>query len=122
MLLYHLSIAERLYRNRQGVTKVKKRLGLLSTLKRDLNHRTQPELASELIRLVAGWIPHNANVGWEGPGKRAAPPFSVPVTKYPATRAVAVTVFLRTLTQRSSLRRPKMRSMAITCQDLTRGL
>jgi hypothetical protein len=51
MLLYHLSIAERLYRNRHGVTKVKKRLGLLSTLKRDLNHRTHPELA---CRLEAG--------------------------------------------------------------------
>ena len=63
MLLYHLSIAERLYRNRQGVTKVKKRLGLLSTLKRDLNHRTHPERASELVQSVAGWIPQNANVG-----------------------------------------------------------
>jgi hypothetical protein len=109
MLLYHLSIAERLYRNRQGVTKVKKRLGLLSTLKRDLNHRTHPERASELVQSVAGWIPQNANVGVGRPRETNRTPVSILATKYPATRAVTVTGFLHTLTQPSRLRRPRVK-------------
>jgi len=54
--VWSLPIGFRLYRNRQGLTKGrrgKKR----KPPKRDRNHRTRPELAVELISLVAGWFP-----------------------------------------------------------------
>ena len=53
--VFALPIAMRLYRNRQGLTKGKKGRGKAS--KPDPNHRTRPELALELIQLVAGWYP-----------------------------------------------------------------
>jgi hypothetical protein len=50
-----------LYRNRQGVTKGKKksqRGGKKNkTTPKPANHRTRPELAVELISLLAGWLP-----------------------------------------------------------------
>jgi hypothetical protein len=51
---FALPIAGRLYRNRQGTTKGKKSHGKAPA---DPNHRTRPELALELIRLVARWFP-----------------------------------------------------------------
>jgi SRSO17 transposase len=53
--VFALPIAVRLYRNRQGLTKGKKSRGKAS--KTDPNHRTRPELARELIELVANWFP-----------------------------------------------------------------
>jgi hypothetical protein len=59
--VWSLPIAFRLYRNRQGVTKGKKRKhGKPKKQKkqnRDPNHRTRPELAVELLCLVASWFP-----------------------------------------------------------------
>jgi hypothetical protein len=56
--VWSLPIAFRLYRNRQGLTKGKKKVkGKKKQLKRDPNHRTRPELAVELISLVASWFP-----------------------------------------------------------------
>jgi hypothetical protein len=58
--VWSLPIAFRLYRNRQGVTKGKKkkpRKAKAKKQKRDPNHRTRPELAVELISLVASWFP-----------------------------------------------------------------
>jgi SRSO17 transposase len=58
--VWSLPIAFRLYRNRQGVTKGKKKQKQgrkPRPSKRDPNHRTRPELAVELISLVAGWFP-----------------------------------------------------------------
>jgi hypothetical protein len=46
-----------LYRNRQGLTKGKKSRAKTAPTKRDPNHRTRPELALELIHLVAQWFP-----------------------------------------------------------------
>jgi SRSO17 transposase len=64
--VFALPIAMRLYRNRQGLTKGKKKTrrgkkgGKKSPKpKPDPNHRTRPELALELIQLVAGWFPHD---------------------------------------------------------------
>jgi hypothetical protein len=54
--VWSLPIAFRLYRNRQGVTKGKKRKGKAQK-KANPNHRTRPELAVELISLVASWFP-----------------------------------------------------------------
>src|SRR5271157_6063141 len=52
--VWSLPIACRLYRNRQGLTKGKKKAkGKKKQPKRDPNHRTRPELAVELISLVA---------------------------------------------------------------------
>ena len=53
--VFALPIAVRLYRNRQGLTKGKKGRGKAS--KPDPNHRTRPQLALELIQLVAQWYP-----------------------------------------------------------------
>ena len=53
--VFALPIAMRLYRNRQGLTKGKKSRGKAS--KSDPNHRTRPQLALELIELVAQWYP-----------------------------------------------------------------
>ena len=55
--VWSLGIAYRLYRNRQGVTKGKKKTKTEKKPKRDPNHRTRPELAVELISLVASWFP-----------------------------------------------------------------
>ena len=59
--VWSLGIAFRLYRNRQGVTKGKKRKQKKpkqpKRQKHDPNHRTRPELAVELISLVASWFP-----------------------------------------------------------------
>ena len=55
--VFALPIAVRLYRNRQGLTKGKKSRGKAS--KTDPNHRTRPELARELIELVAHWFPND---------------------------------------------------------------
>jgi len=59
--VWSLPIAFRLYRNRQGVTKGKKRKlnkrKQPKQQKRNPNHRTRPELAVELISLVASWFP-----------------------------------------------------------------
>ena len=55
--VFALPVAMRLYRNRQGLTKGKKHRGKSSKTKRDPNHRTRPELALELIHLVARWFP-----------------------------------------------------------------
>jgi hypothetical protein len=46
-----------LYRNRQGLTKGKKKVKRPQKPRRDPNHRTRPELAVELITMVAGWFP-----------------------------------------------------------------
>lgn len=54
--VWSLPIGFRLYRNRQGLTKGKKGKKA-KTRKPDPNHRTRPELAVELISLVAGWFP-----------------------------------------------------------------
>jgi SRSO17 transposase len=54
--VWSLPIGFRLYRNRQGLTKGKKRKKV-KTNKCDPNHRTRPELAVELISLVSGWFP-----------------------------------------------------------------
>jgi hypothetical protein len=55
--VWSLPIACRLYRNRQGVTKGKKKQKRKPQKKADPNHRTRPELAVELISLVASWFP-----------------------------------------------------------------
>ena len=54
--VWSLPIGFRLYRNRQGLSKGKKGKKA-KTRKPDRNHRTRPELAVELISLVAGWFP-----------------------------------------------------------------
>ena len=59
-----MPIAMRLYRNRQGLTKGKKnpkgKKGQQKPAKpkHDPNHRTRPELALELINMVAQWFPN----------------------------------------------------------------
>jgi len=55
---FALPVAMRLYRNRQGLTKGKKGRAKSRLTKRDPNHRTRPELALELIQLVAQWFPN----------------------------------------------------------------
>jgi SRSO17 transposase len=57
--VFALPIAMRLYRNRQGLTKGKKRKQKSTKLKHDPNHRTRPELALELIRMAAQWFPND---------------------------------------------------------------
>jgi SRSO17 transposase len=52
--VFSLPFAFRLYRNRQGVTKGKKNQ---KRRKPDPNHRTRPQLAVEMIQLLAGWFP-----------------------------------------------------------------
>jgi hypothetical protein len=57
--VWSLPLAFRLYRNRQGVTKGRKKTKKKAAkAPRDPNHRTRPELAVELICLVATWFPH----------------------------------------------------------------
>ena len=56
--VWSLPIAFRLYRNRQGLTKGKKTKAKKSKQRKpDPNHRTRPELAVELLCLVANWFP-----------------------------------------------------------------
>ncbi len=61
--VWSLPIAFRLYRNRQGLTKGKKKANPSKKAKNSQkvqcnpNHRTRPQLAVELISLVAGWFP-----------------------------------------------------------------
>lgn len=65
--LFALPIAMRLHRNRQGTTKGKKspkqrtnqRKSSKPKPKVDPNHRTRPELALKLIKLVAQWFPND---------------------------------------------------------------
>ena len=63
--VFALPIAMRLYRNRQGLTKGKRiRRGKRgkekpTKPKHDPNHRTRPELALELIIMVAQWFPND---------------------------------------------------------------
>jgi SRSO17 transposase len=66
--VFALPVAFRLYKNRQGLTKGKAKAKAKKGKKRakkgaqspvDPNHRTRPELALELIRLVAGWFPRD---------------------------------------------------------------
>lgn len=54
--VFALPIAMRLYRNRQGLTKGKKTKTKTRRAKPDPNHRTRPQLAVELISLVATWF------------------------------------------------------------------
>jgi len=59
--VWALPIAFRLYRNRQGLTKGKKKDKRGDTAKKaalPAGHRTRPELALELICLVAAWFPN----------------------------------------------------------------
>jgi hypothetical protein len=58
--VFALPIAARLYRNRQGVTKGKKKANQ-STRKPAVNpdHRTRPELALELIQMAQRWFPND---------------------------------------------------------------
>jgi hypothetical protein len=55
--VFALPIAFRLYKNHQGLTKGKKRQTKASKTKPAPDHRTRPELALELIALVAAWFP-----------------------------------------------------------------
>jgi hypothetical protein len=57
--VFALPITMRLYRNRQGLTKGKKAKAKAAKPKADPNHRTRPELAVELISLVATWFPQD---------------------------------------------------------------
>jgi hypothetical protein len=57
--VFALPIVFRLYRNRQGITKGKKAKGKSAKPKADPNHRTRPQLAVELISLVAAWFPQD---------------------------------------------------------------
>ena len=52
--VWSLPLGFRLYRNRQGLTKGRKGK---NPQKRDPHHRTRPQLAVELISLVASWFP-----------------------------------------------------------------
>jgi hypothetical protein len=57
--VFALPIAVRLYRNRQGVTKGKKKQATAAARKADPKHRTRPQLAIELITLVSTWFPND---------------------------------------------------------------
>jgi SRSO17 transposase len=57
--VFALPITMRLYRNRQGLTKGKKKQTKTTKPKADPNHRTRPQLAIELISMVATWFPHD---------------------------------------------------------------
>jgi hypothetical protein len=58
--VFALPVAERLYRNRQGLTKgqKKKTAKKAKKTKAPADHRTRPQLAIELISLAATWFPH----------------------------------------------------------------
>lgn len=55
--VFSLPIGFRLYRNRQGVTKGKKKRKRLQKVRRDPNHRTRPELAVEMLGIIGSWLP-----------------------------------------------------------------
>jgi hypothetical protein len=57
--VFALPIAARLYRNRQGLTKGKKKSPQAAPKrkKKDPNHRTRPELAAEMLEMIAAWFP-----------------------------------------------------------------
>jgi len=55
--VFSLPICFRLYRNRQGVTKGKKKRKNQKKAKPDPNHRTRPQLAVEMLELIASWLP-----------------------------------------------------------------
>ena len=57
--VFALPIAQRLYRNRQGLTKGKKKKAAAKAKKTKAaaGHRTRPQLAVELIGLAATWFP-----------------------------------------------------------------
>jgi DDE superfamily endonuclease len=57
--VFALPIAMRLYRNRQGLAKGKKNKTTTRRATLDPNHRTRPQLAVELISLVATWFPND---------------------------------------------------------------
>jgi len=54
--VFSLPFCFRLYRNRQGATKGKKKRKQKKT-RRDPNHRTRPELCVQMLQLVASWVP-----------------------------------------------------------------
>ncbi|MDA7949801.1 MAG: transposase [Hyphomicrobiaceae bacterium] len=54
--VFALPIAARLYRNRQGVTKGKKKA---TSQQSSAHHRTRPELALELIQMAQRWFPND---------------------------------------------------------------
>ena len=54
--VWSLPVGFRLYVNQQGVTKGKKKNGA-APKKKDPNHRTRPELALELLKMMAAWFP-----------------------------------------------------------------
>ncbi len=54
--VFSLPICMRLYRNRQGLTKGKKKK-LTKPKAKNPKHRTRPELMREMLKLVAGWFP-----------------------------------------------------------------
>jgi DDE superfamily endonuclease len=58
--VFALPVAARLYRNRQGLTKGKKGGAKAAQAKPD--HKTRPELAVELLTLVASWFPDDTIV------------------------------------------------------------
>src|SRR5712691_5347744 len=55
--VWALPVAFRLYRNRQGLTKGKKGKKAKNPKAKPKGHRTRPELAVELIALMASWFP-----------------------------------------------------------------
>jgi hypothetical protein len=62
--VFSLPFCFRLYRNRQGLTKGKKKptrgkgqKAKRTRVRRDPNHRTRPNLVVEILRLVASWLP-----------------------------------------------------------------
>jgi hypothetical protein len=60
--VFALPIAWRLYRNRQGVTKGKKNRKKASKPKRPRGHRTRPELAVQMLGMIASWFPERTFV------------------------------------------------------------
>ena len=60
--VFALPIAARLYRNHQGVTKGKKGKKDGTKAKPKPDHKTRPQLALELINLVASWFPEDTLV------------------------------------------------------------
>jgi DDE superfamily endonuclease len=57
--VFALPVAMRLYRNRQGLTKGKKKKTKPAKAKANPDHRTRPQLAVELISLVSTWFPRD---------------------------------------------------------------
>ena len=55
--VFSVTICSRLYRNRQGVTKGQTKQQKKPRPKRDPNHRTRPQLAVEMLQIVAQWFP-----------------------------------------------------------------